>query len=113
MSAISSYLQHGLTRTQVHSMLINLAHYPIIYQDTLDGYYGFVTTGKYLRSNLTQGQIQSAGKKFMCVFHNCNALEAKNAAHIHISYRIPKSEFDICNYAVIRILNGEERGQRT
>lgn len=113
MSAISSYKQYGVTRTQVHSMLINLPHYPVIYKDTLESYFGLVTTGKHIISNLSNGVVRSAGVAFLCVFHRCTAQEAKKAAHIHISYRIPKHEYELEAYAVIRILNGEERGHRT
>ena len=105
MSAIQSYQQYGVTRSQVHSLMINLYHYPDQYLDTLSEYFGYHYAGSYLHANLIDGTVSKKGYVFMTVFHKCTAQEAKNAAHIAISFRVPQKEFGLSPYAVVRIIS--------
>lgn len=102
-SAIQSYLQFGVTKHQVHSMMINFFSYPPAYIDTLSEYFSYNYPGNYLKDNLVDGTLSKKGYVFMVVYHKCTPCNAMRAANIQISFRVAKSEYGLCAYALVRI----------
>lgn len=104
MSAIQSYLQFGVSKHQVHSMMLNLFNYPPEYLDTLSEYFAYHYNGSYLKENLIDGTLSKKGYVFMVVYHKCTPYTAMRAGTIKISFRVARNEYGLLHsYALVRV----------
>lgn len=104
MSVLKSYPIHGVTPYQVHSMMLNLYNYPPEYLDTLDEYFSYTTDPSYLADRIVEGTLSKKGHTFMVVYHKCTPSMIKHAQHIQLSFRVPKKDFGLCSYVLVRVI---------
>lgn len=107
-AAIQSYQMHGITRTQLSSMLINLFYFPEGYKDCLESYYLLHWEGIHLHNSLRNGTIRHNDVDYLVVYQGITPYKARREKQVKLSFRNPKKEFGLQAYVVVRALNQRE-----
>jgi hypothetical protein len=104
MTAADAYKLHGITRRQVHSMCINLFHYPEQYKDTLESYFILRWNSQTFTERMNDGIIPVRDTEYLVVYQDCTPFAVKRAAEIKLSFRKAKKEYGIPGYVIVKIV---------
>lgn len=103
-SVLQTYKRYGVTKRQVHSLLINLFHYPAEYRDTLQDYFILCWTGEHLFDRLIDGTVSVGSTEYLIIYQNCNSYTSKRAKQVRLSFRKPMPEFNLPAYVIVRTI---------
>ena len=106
MSAISSYNKYGITRTQLHSLLINRFNFPSQYQDCLSSYFSYVVSPNKFFDMMVSGSItlrEDQKCAYLVVYKECTPTSLKSVQQLKLSFRKPAPEFGLDAYVLVRI----------
>lgn len=99
----TSYLKHGITRTQLGKLLTSLFSFPSDYLDTLDNYYLLHWTGQYTTGKISDGKIRHQDTDYSVIYQFCTPSSVRSAKQVKLSFRTPKKEFALLPYVIVRI----------
>lgn len=104
LNASEIYKKYGVSKNRLHSILLNVFHFPAQYYDTLDIYYILHWEGKYLSNRTCDGILSVKGINYMIVYDGCTPHQVHKAKELRLSFRKCVDEINLPAYVNIRIL---------
>lgn len=103
--------KYGITKKQMHSLLINIFHFPATHADCLSGYYLKHWQGEYLSSQIAEGSVLDNGEEYVVIYQGCTPYQVRRAKEVKLSFRKPKKEFALSSYVIVRVVTDAD-GQK-
>lgn len=104
MSGIDVYKKHGITKKQLHSLLVNIFHFPAEYRDCLQNYHLLHWEGAWFSARLIDGSIAADNDDYLVVYQACTPYQAKRAKQLRLSFRKPHADFGLPSYVIVKVL---------
>lgn len=100
-----AHLKHGITKTEMHAVLINRFELTSEQQAACEKYYILRWKGCHFKQVLSQGTIVHQGVTYLVVYKDCKPTDILTSSTIYVSFRKPAKEYQLQAYVLVSVAN--------
>lgn len=100
---MSIHLNHSHLRSNIQRVASQNFVIPGSYRDAFTVQNLLHIAGNQFGKMLSNGTVRYQGYSYLVVYNKCNALEAKQALEVKLSFRKPAKEYEIPGYCIVEI----------